>query len=98
MAGGMSQMFRSSWMVKTALLGGLAGTMGLAAALFRYIARRAAEGACADPSQIGIDAHCAMAASLGTIGGWLAAGAILVAGAAFGCAFMAWRQKQQAGR
>ena len=98
MAGDLSLLFRSPWAVKTALLGALAGTMGVAGWLFRYIARRAAQGACADPSQVGIDAHCAMAASLGTIGGWLSVGAILVAGAAFGCAFMAWRQQQQSGR
>jgi hypothetical protein len=98
MAGGRSLLFRSSWMTKAALLGALASTMAIAAVLFRHIARRAAAGACADPSQSGIDAHCAMAAALGGIGGWLSAGAILFAGATFVCAFMAWRQKGQAGR
>ena len=81
----------SSWRVRTGVFAGLASTMAVAAMVFRRIAREAREGACAAMVD-GMEANCAMADGLGTIARGLGLGAIVVAGLAFGSAFLWWRQ------
>ena len=49
-------LLRSTWPVRTGVLGGLAGTMAIAAAVFRHIARRAADGPCGEPGLVGMEA------------------------------------------
>ena len=84
-------LLRSRWSVRTGVFGGLAGTMAIAAMVFRHIAREARDGACAAVMD-GMEANCAMADGLGTIARGLGLGAIVVAGLAFGSAFLWWRQ------
>ena len=85
-------LLRSTWSVRTGVFGGLAGTMAIAAAVFRHIARRAADGPCGEPGLVGMEANCAMAQALGGIATGLNLGAIVVGAATFGAAFMWWRQ------
>ena len=77
----------SSWRVRTGVFAGLASTMTVAAMVFRRIAREAREGACA-----------AMVDGLGLVARGLGLGAIVVAGLAFGSAFLWWRQTHDTGR
>ncbi len=86
-----SLLFRTSWEGRTGVLGGLAAMLAIAAAVFRRISRRATEGPCADADLVGMEANCAMADTLGGIATALNFGAIVVAGAAFGAAFLWWR-------
>ena len=84
-------LLRSTWSVRTGVFGGLAGTMAIAAMVFRRIAREAREGACAAMVD-GMEANCAMADGLGLVARGLGLGAIVVGAATFGAAFMWWRQ------
>ena len=84
-------LLRSRWSVRTGVFGGLAGTMAIAAMVFRHIAREARDGACAAVMD-GMEANCAMAQALGGIATGLNLGAIVVGAATFGAAFMWWRQ------
>ena len=86
----------SSWRVRTGVFGGLASTMAVAAMVFRHIARKAGDGACAAMVD-GMEANCAMADGLGLIARGHGLGAIVVAGLAFGSAFLWWRQTHAAG-
>ena len=87
----------SSWRVRTGVFAGLASTMTVAAMVFRRIAREAREGACAAMVD-GMVANCAMADGLGLVARGLGLGAIVVAGLAFGSAFLWWRQTHDTGR
>ena len=87
----------SSWRVRTGVFAGLASTMAVAAMVFRRIAREAREGACAAMVD-GMEANCAMADGLGLVARGLGLGAIVVAGLAFGSAFLWWRQTHDTGR
>ena len=87
----------SSWRVRTGVFAGLASTMTVAAMVFRRIAREAREGACAAMVD-GMEANCAMADGLGLVARGLGLGAIVVAGLAFGSAFLWWRQTHDTGR
>ena len=87
----------SSWRVRTGVFAGLASTMTVAAMVFRRIACEAREGACAAMVD-GMEANCAMADGLGLVARGLGLGAIVVAGLAFGSAFLWWRQTHDTGR
>ena len=87
----------SSWRVRTGVFAGRASTRTVAAMVFRRIAREAREGACAAMVD-GMEANCAMADGLGLVARGLGLGAIVVAGLAFGSAFLWWRQTHDTGR
>ncbi|KFN50713.1 hypothetical protein [Arenimonas composti] len=90
----MPPLFESNWRIVTGGLGGLAGMVGITGMVFRHIARKAANGPCADDGMVGMEANCALAAGLGDIAAVLLPLAIAFAGAAFLAAFLGWRSEQ----